>query len=129
MGWGNLLDIVEDKVLPGRLNAADIAFTVGIVSLMDVLFGLPMTEILKTIAVRDEVRDALLLHKGMYGEMLRLAESIEHLDEDGAILLPTLDRLQISSEALFAMELTAFEWPNKISGPSLRRAPCQCPFR
>ena len=86
---------------------------------MDVLFGLPMTEILKTIAVRDEVRDELLLHKGMYGEMLRLAESIEHLDEDGAILLPTLDRLQISSEALFAMQLTAFEWTNKISGASL----------
>lgn len=116
---GKLLELMADKVMPGQRNAADIAFTVGIVSLMDVLFGLPMTEILKTIAVRDEVRDALLLRKGMYGEMLRLAESIEHLDEDGAILLPTLDKLHISGEALFAMQLTAFEWTNKISGTSL----------
>lgn len=116
---GKLLELMADKVMPGQRNAADIAFTVGIVSLMDVLFGLPMTEILKTIAVHDEVRDALLLRKGVYGNMLRLAESIEHLDEDGAILLPTLDKLQISSEALFAMQLTAFEWTNKISGASL----------
>ncbi len=116
---GKLLELMADKVMPGQRNAADIAFTVGIVSLMDVLFGLPMTDILKTIAVRDEVRDALLLRKGMYGEMLRLAESIEHLDEDGAMLLPTLDKLHLSSEALFAMQLTAFEWTNKISGTSL----------
>lgn len=116
---GKLLELMADKVMPGQRNAADIAFTVGIVSLMDVLFGLPMTDILKMIAVHDEVRDALLLRKGVYGDMLRLAESIEHLDEDGAMLLPTLDKLHLSSEALFAMQLTAFEWTNKISGASL----------
>ena len=116
---GKLLELMANKVMPGQRNAAEIAFTVGIVSLMDALFGLPIADILKMIAVHDEVRDALLFHKGIYGEMLRLAESIEHLDQDGLVLQPTLDKLQLSSEALFAMQLTAFEWTNKISGAPL----------
>ncbi len=59
-------------------------------SLMDALFGQPMEKILDQIAVAEEVREALLFRKGTYGDMLKLAEYVERLEDAGPLLAPTL---------------------------------------
>ena len=112
---GRLLELMAAKIQPGNRNMADIAFTVGIMSLMDALFGLPMERILTELSVADQVRDALLLREGIYGDMLKLAESVEHLKEAGPQVSALLHKLNLSSEEFYALQVAAFEWSDSIS--------------
>jgi EAL and modified HD-GYP domain-containing signal transduction protein len=112
---GKLLELMAQKLRPRQRNIADIAFTVGIMSLMDALFGMPMNEILTKVVVVEEVSSALIARHGLYGEMLKLAEYIEHLEEADALLVPTLKKLQLSVEDLYELQLAAFEWTDKIA--------------
>lgn len=113
---GKLLELITEKLRPDNRSMADTAFTVGIMSLMDTLFGQSMEEILDQVSVVDEVTDALLYRKGFYGDLLKLAEYIEQIEKTGALLIPTLQKLQLSIEDLYALQLTAFEWSNNVSG-------------
>ncbi|MDB5961860.1 MAG: hypothetical protein JWP59_3154, partial [Massilia sp.] len=83
-------------------------------SLMDALFGLPMEEILEQIPVIDEVKDALVHRTGFFGELLKLAESIEQMDGDDFVV-PTLKELAISSDELVEFEVTAFSWSDSVA--------------
>jgi EAL and modified HD-GYP domain-containing signal transduction protein len=112
---GKLLELMAERLQPGNRNMADIAFTVGIMSLMDTLFGMPMEKILLQISVADEVKDALLTRGGIYGDMLKLAECIEHIEEAGPQVMPLLGKLQLSSEDFYAIQLAAFEWTDSIA--------------
>ncbi|HZW12485.1 MAG TPA: EAL domain-containing protein [Noviherbaspirillum sp.] len=112
---GKLLELIAEKAHPGNRTMADTAFTVGVMSLMDALFGLPMDKILERFAVADEVREALLFGTGIFGNMLQLAKHIERAEESGALVLPILQRLGLTIEDLNAVQLAAFEWSDVIS--------------
>jgi EAL and modified HD-GYP domain-containing signal transduction protein len=112
---GKLLELIAEQIFPGQAKVADVAFTVGIMSLMDVLFGSPMEKVLEQLAISDAVREALLARAGLYGDMLNLAEYIERVDEAGPLLASTLQKLQLTIEDLFRLELAAFEWSNAIA--------------
>ena len=60
------------------------AFLVGLLSLLDVLFEVPMDRILSHIELSDEVTKALLERRGPLGTPLKLVESYEQADWDGA---------------------------------------------
>jgi len=113
---GRLLELIAETIRPGDAGMAGTAFTVGILSLMDALFGLPMEEIVRQLSVDDEVRHALLDGSGIYGDMLRLAQCIEKIDNACPQLTPLLDKLGISSEQLYALQVSAFEWSDAVSG-------------
>lgn len=112
---GRLLELMAEAIRPGDRRMAGIAFTVGILSLMDALFRLPMEEILRQLSVADEVRDALLTRGGIYGDMLRLVECIEKIDTPCPLLKPLLERLGLSSDELYALQVSAFEWSDTVS--------------
>jgi len=112
---GKLLELITEKLRPDNRAMADTAFTVGIMSLMDTLFGQSMEEILDQVSVVSEVTDALLYRKGFYGDLLKLAEYIEQIEKTGVLLIPTLQKLHLSIEDLYALQLTAFEWSNNVS--------------
>lgn len=115
---GKLMELIAQQLMPRNQMAADTAFTVGIMSLMDTLFSSPMSQILLQISVIEEVKLALLERSGRYGEMLHLIEQIETLDQDEAaatMLLAELEQLGISKEKLFELQVQAFEWSDEIS--------------
>jgi EAL and modified HD-GYP domain-containing signal transduction protein len=111
---GRLLELLACKLRPKERNAADIAFTVGIMSLMDTLFGIPMSEILGQIPVNDEVSEALLYRGGFFGDLLKLAECIERLEDLGDHIVPTLRDLAMSTDELVELEMAAFEWSDNV---------------
>ncbi|HBZ07576.1 MAG TPA: EAL domain-containing protein, partial [Massilia sp.] len=88
-------------------------FTVGIMSLMDALFSVPMADLVEQIPVSDEVAAALLKRSGFFGELLRLAESLEQMEE-GDAMLPVLGELADSGDELVELEMAAFEWSDKV---------------
>jgi c-di-GMP-related signal transduction protein len=49
----------------------DSAFTIGLVSALDLLFGVALSEIVENLAITDELVDALLGHTGRLGIILR----------------------------------------------------------
>jgi EAL and modified HD-GYP domain-containing signal transduction protein len=111
---GRLLELLAHKLRPQQSHIAEVAFTVGIMSLMDTLFGVHMEEILKQIRVNDEVGAALLNRTGFFGELLKLAECIERIEELQDQILPTLRQLAISPDELTELELAAFEWSDTV---------------
>jgi EAL and modified HD-GYP domain-containing signal transduction protein len=111
---GRLLELLAKRLRPSQRNVADIAFTVGIMSLMDALFGIPMSEIVTQIPVIDEVAAALTHRAGFFGELLKLAESIEQMEENDDMVTPTLKQLAISSDELVEFEVAAFEWSDTV---------------
>ncbi len=113
---GKLLELIASRLHPENRAMADKAFTVGIMSLMDALFGQPMENILEQISVADEVRQALLERSGTFGEILKLVEALERIEQSSPSLLPALDQLGLSLEELNVLQLEAFEWSNSIAG-------------
>ncbi|MES2757820.1 MAG: EAL domain-containing protein [Pseudomonadota bacterium] len=111
---GRLLELLAKRLRPSQRNVADIAFTVGIMSLMDALFGIPMSEIVIQIPVIDEVSAALTHRTGFFGELLKLAESIEQMDGADDMVLPSLKQLALSSDELVQFEVAAFAWSDSV---------------
>ncbi|MEH6436300.1 EAL and HDOD domain-containing protein [Massilia sp. DD77] len=109
-----LMELLAQRLRPGQRNVADVAFTVGMMSLMDTLFCIPMQDIVEQIPVIDEVRHALLLRKGFFGELLRLAESIEQMDDANDAVMPALHELSLDGDDLAELEVSAFEWSDKV---------------
>ena len=118
---GKLLELLAEKLMPGQRTVADTAFTVGIMSLMDTLFGQSMISLLSQIIVSDEVSAALVEGRGFFGDLLTLAKNIERLDDTGVQMVPILARLTLTAEDLNAMQLKAFDWSNHLADPAQAR--------
>jgi len=112
---GKLLELIAQRLEPRNRNMGDTAFTVGIMSLMDTLFSMTMTELLEQVPVIEEVGDALLYRRGHYGDMLLLAEHMEHIEEAGDMMGALLDKLRLTNEELCALQLEAFEWSDGVT--------------
>jgi EAL and modified HD-GYP domain-containing signal transduction protein len=114
---GRLMELLVQRLRPGQRYLAEIAFTVGIMSLMDVLFGIPMADIVEQIPVSEEISHALLRRSGFFGELLKLAECIEspdsHESQDDDVL-PTLRELAISGDDMVELEMAAFQWSDSV---------------
>jgi EAL and modified HD-GYP domain-containing signal transduction protein len=89
-------------------ESGEAAFMTGILSLLDVLFEIPMSEIVESLHLSDDVSAALLSRKGKLGMLLTLAEKIEATDFDAVI--PLLEQCNISMNQLFAAQMEAFGW-------------------
>jgi EAL and modified HD-GYP domain-containing signal transduction protein len=101
-------------VRPSDAASADRAFTVGIMSLADALFSIPMRDILDNVEVADDVRAALLDREGQFGTMLRVAELLEAA-EGGCKLYNALRRLDLSVAQIREIELAAFDWVRELT--------------
>jgi c-di-GMP phosphodiesterase len=113
---GKLLELIAEKLKPGNHGMADMGFTIGIMSLMDILFGVPMNDLLKQISVFDEVANALLHRKGFFGELLSFVEHVEQFEKvntEPTVL--TLDSLHLPIENFNRLQLIAFDWADQIA--------------
>jgi c-di-GMP phosphodiesterase len=111
---GRLMELLGKRLRPAQGGLGDVAFTVGIMSLMDALFGIPMADIVEQIPVSDEIRKALLARQGFFGELLKLAELIEQADSEDDEVMPTLKSLAISSDDMVEMEMAAYQWSDTV---------------
>lgn len=87
---------------------SEAAFMTGILSLLEILFETPMSEIISSLNLTDDVCAALLERAGDLGRLLLLAERIEMTDFDA--VQPLLDECQISLDQLLTAQLEAFNW-------------------
>lgn len=111
---GKLLELMTQARRPDDPASADRAFTVGIMSLADALFSIPMADILDNVEVAHDVRAALLHREGEFGTMLRVVELLEAA-EGGCKLAGALRKLGLTVAQMREMELAAFDWVRALT--------------
>lgn len=110
---GKLLELMSLQVRPGDVVGAERAFTVGIMSLADALFSMPMADILDNVELADDVRAALLGRAGDLGTMLDVVERLEKADTDRQFTA-ALHKLKLTSKQVREIELAAFDWVREL---------------
>ncbi|MGD9786947.1 MAG: EAL and HDOD domain-containing protein [Sulfuricellaceae bacterium] len=103
---GKLMELLAGGDGEGR----DKAFTIGILSLVDILLDLPMEEIVAQVNLGDEIRQALLERKGEFGELLRLCEILEAEEQSPRGLLPP----GTNGAAMMKAQIEALSWANGL---------------
>lgn len=91
----------------------DSAFMVGMFSLLNLLFGADLKEILQPLILADDVQLALLERKGRLGAELNLVElaDVSYCDQ----LISKLDKAQVEVDAYYGLLVQAYAWVNKVS--------------
>jgi len=93
-----------------RLNpeAPEVAFTVGILSLLESIYDISMEETIETLNLSLEVREALLTREGELGSILDLAESMERTFF--RVTPEQLEGLGLTQEDLLSSQVFAYQW-------------------
>lgn len=97
----------------GSRDAQDRAFMAGMFSLLDVLFGMPLAEIMKPLNLADDVVAALTARSGPLGLLLRAVEAGEK--SAGAELAALLAEAGVSHEDWARSVIHACQWAIQIS--------------
>lgn len=84
------------------------AFMAGMFSLLGVLFGMPLAEILCPLKISDALSAALLKYEGDLGRLLKMAECIEQ--RDTAQLSAFLDTFRMTHAEFEALNVQAHIW-------------------
>lgn len=113
----NLLEQMSLLQHPEHTVRAEAAFTAGMLSTMDHLFGgLPMSELLEQMAIDAAIRHALIDRTGPLGPDLRLAALVFPMAGDPAEApAPILQTIGIEAEPLAGLIQQAFEWSHSIT--------------
>jgi len=111
---GKLLELMSLHVHRDNAVCAERAFTVGIMSLADALFSMPMDEILENVELADDVCAALLHREGTFGAMLDVVERLEKADT-GPVFSAALKRLGLTAKQVREIELEAFDWVRELA--------------
>jgi c-di-GMP-related signal transduction protein len=100
------MELAAKWLKPGEAQLADAAFMVGIFSLVHVVLGAPIEEILERLHLNHEIHHAILSRDGLLGQLLAMVESVERGD------LPELSgNLQAFTPAVVAeIGLSAAAW-------------------
>jgi EAL and modified HD-GYP domain-containing signal transduction protein len=107
-----LLCLSGAKMRSGKPADADAAFMTGILSLVDVLLGMKMEDILSQLSLAEDVRDAILLRQGYLGRLLALMESVEI--GDFSSVAEGLEGLHLTAADLSNAELEAMQWVGQL---------------
>lgn len=84
------------------------AFMAGMFSLLGVLFGMPLEEVLRPLKISDALHSALFDHEGELGDLLTLVEAAEHADHDA--LLAGLQALAVPAHEFNVLTVEAHAW-------------------
>ena len=96
-------------------EVADQAFMVGIFSLLELLLGMPMASALKLLNAPAPVRQELLEHEGLLGQLLALVQSCEE-SRSPTPGLSAAALLRLDSEQVQAAQQQALAWAGQANG-------------
>ena len=92
----------------------DMAFMAGMFSMLGVLFGTPLAELIKPLQLSDELLAALMTHQGEVGQLLQLLEHAQQCQS--APMADLLQSLQLTAAQFTLANLAACQWMLDLSG-------------
>lgn len=108
---GRLMELLAESLMPGQ--AHDPLFLTGIFSCLDRLLHRPLADILATMPIADEIRQALLERSGPYASLLAVAEQSEALDQSG--MSGTAEAAGVTSDMVNRALLAATAWASEVT--------------
>jgi EAL and modified HD-GYP domain-containing signal transduction protein len=110
---GKLMELLAQELHPRDRELIDRAFMTGILSLVHVLLGIPIAEVLERVPVSAEVRVALLSRGNVLGNLLSLVEALEEVKPSeitrSLSQVPALDAGKVR-----ALQICGMQWANSI---------------
>ena len=98
----------------GRINAtADQLFMTGLFSLIDVMLGLSIEDILKQVALPDTVTAALKGLPGVMHDALLLGKAVEAVNE--AEMATAATQCGLDAAVVASMMIEAMSWTQQVS--------------
>lgn len=110
---GRFMELLAGDLMGASRDFEDRAFMTGIMSLMPALLHVPVGEVIATLNIDSEVREALESRAGVLGRMLQLAEKQEEGDMDACHAL-VVELPGIDQERVNALLVQALAWANNI---------------
>lgn len=110
---GRLMELLVLSKDKNKKDHSDLAFMVGILSLLDVLIGMPMQKVVDQVSLHDEAREALLTRKGPLGKLLLLNEKLEKADF--MVVRRLLREMNIDVDKLTTAQIEAMNWATGLS--------------
>lgn len=110
---GKLMELIATAERPHDKNHQERAFMVGILSLLNVLLGIEMQQIVDKLGIPDDMSQALLNREGRLGQELKLVEANER-GEVAVIQLILVELGFLSLSELADIEMQAIGWTNRI---------------
>jgi len=111
---GRLMELLAQKINSNDQLVSETAFTVGIMSLINVLFDTPMVQVLAQISVSDEIKKALINRTGVYGDLLQFVIDLECMTDEEGMPKSTMQNFELQMADLRDMQLQAFEFSNGL---------------
>jgi len=111
---GNFMERLAQRCFPEQNALPDLAFLAGLMSLMPVALGMPMTEILEQIAIAPPLRQALLTREGELGQLLELTDRYDADDPAGTDRMLALLGQRIGRETLNQCLAEAIAWVQSL---------------
>lgn len=103
---------LASAALGASRNRQEEAFIVGMFSLLDVLFGMSMEQIIRPLNLNNEIIAALLERRGEMGVLLRLAEAAEWGEAE--LMTPALLESGLSRRDFALAQLQAGRWMQDV---------------
>ncbi|MCG2578206.1 HDOD domain-containing protein [Dechloromonas sp. XY25] len=108
---GRLMEILAEQRMPGQPH--DPLFLTGIFSCLHRLLHRPLADILPTLPIADEIRQALLERSGPYAALLAVAEAAEAVDQSG--LAAAAQTAGVTADAVNGALLAATAWASEVT--------------
>jgi EAL and modified HD-GYP domain-containing signal transduction protein len=110
---GRLMELLSAKTFAAAsVDGQEEAFMVGLFSMLDVLMGMPLDELLKPLHLAEHAERALLNREGRLGQLLALLEQAEA--RDLAAATGSLSRLGIAADSFNQMQIAALGWVHRL---------------
>ncbi len=112
---GKLMELLAQKqhVTATVKDYPDRAFMTGVLSLVNVLFNVPIEEVVEHCNLTDDVRQALLKREGELGLLLSLTEHLER--SDFVSLSAMAPKVRLTFEQIQDAHLAAIKWANRLN--------------
>lgn len=108
---GRLMELLAADML--QPSDCDNAFVVGLFSLLDVMLDMPMPDALESMALPEDVADALLRGEGVLAPFLALTQACESGDD--AAFAHAAEQLQLSNHQVNWAHLQALAWAEELA--------------
>jgi EAL and modified HD-GYP domain-containing signal transduction protein len=107
------IELMGNERQPGQMH--DGLFLLGMLSMLDVIFGIPLDEALTKLHMPEPVVRAVLRHEGEQGALLALALAAE--EGDAARLAGLSVQCGLASEEINRLHLEAVAWAEALAVP------------
>jgi EAL and modified HD-GYP domain-containing signal transduction protein len=111
---GKLMELLAKELYPKQRELLDQSLMTGVLSLLDIHFGMTRLHILDVIQIHDSIRLALMKYEGHLGMLLKIAEALE--SHDHFLIDQIIEHVpELFEVDLNRLQMRAMQWANQLS--------------